>query len=341
MIRLGILGPGRIVDRVMTDMANAKEVNVTAVASRSIDRAKAAAKRYGFPTAYGSYEEMAKSREVDLVYIATPHPFHAEQAMLMMRNGKHVICEKPMAVNDSETEAMAACARENSVFLMEAMWTRFMPAAIKTKQLADDGEIGEIRHIDANFSYSGQYDEKDRLYNMDLAGGALLDLGVYPLMAITLFLGWKPDSVSAVSFKAPTGADTRMCAQLGFPSGATAQFFCGMDAEADQRLAVYGTEGWLEIPDFWHPTRVILHHGGKQKTFEYPPENEGHHYEFDHAAGCIRNGMTESPVVTLEESIAVSRLCTQMRKQMGIIYPMDFSAKNAGVSGCETGENVP
>ena len=285
MIRLGILGPGRIVDRVMTDMANAKEVTVTAVASRSIDRAKAAAKRYGFPTAYGSYEEMA--------------------------------------VNDAETETMAACARENSVFLMEAMWTRFMPAAIKTKQLADDGEIGEIRHIDANFSYSGQYDEKDRLYNMDLAGGALLDLGVYPLMAITLFLGWKPDSVSAVSFKAPTGADTRMCALLGFPSGATAQFFCGMDAEADQRLAVYGTEGWLEIPDFWHPTRVILHRGGKQKTFKYPPENEGHHYEFDHAARCIRKGMTESPVVTLEESIAVSRLCTQMRKQTGIIYPMD------------------
>lgn len=324
MVRMGILGPGRIVDRVMTDMGNAKEIRVTAVASRNIDRARTCAERYRIPFAYGSYEELAESPEVDLVYIATPHPFHKEQAIRMMCSGKHVLCEKPITVNDAEAAEMIACARRNGVFLMEAMWTRFMPAFIKATELAKSGTLGEIRHLDGNFSYPGVYNEKDRVYAMDLAGGALLDLGVYPLMAITAFLGWEPEKVTGFAVKAPTGADMRMCGQMIWASGTTAQFFCGMDAAADQRLAVYGSKAWLEIPDFWHPTRLILHPWGeKEQVFEFTPENEGHHYEFDHAAECIRKGLTESPVMTLEESLAVSRISTELRKEMGILYPME------------------
>ena len=328
MIRLGILGPGRIVDRVMVDMHNAKEIEVTAVASRSPERARKAAGRYGIPHVYGSYEELAESPFVDLVYIATPHPFHKEQSMLMMRHGKHVLCEKPMTVNDAEAEAMIACARKNNVFLMEAMWTRCMPAMKKARELAGSGAIGQIRHIDGNFSFVGAYNEEDRVYAKDLAGGALLDLGIYPLMGITGFLGWEPARATAFAAPAPTGVDMRLCAQLLYASGATAQFFCGMDADADQRMAVYGSDGWLEIPDFWHPHTVILHRSGKEdEIFDYPPENEGHHYEFDHAAECITAGLKESPLVTLKETLAVSRLCTQLRGEVGVIYPMDAASE--------------
>lgn len=157
MLRVGLLGPGRIVDRVMVDMHNAKDVVITAVASRSLERAQKAAARYGIPHTYGSYEEMARSTEVDLVYIATPHPFHVEQACLMMRHGKHILCEKPMTVNDAGSEKMIACARENRVFLMEAMWTRFMPATVKARELLEAGTIGTIRHMFGDFSYAGTY----------------------------------------------------------------------------------------------------------------------------------------------------------------------------------------
>lgn len=324
MVRLGILGTGRIVDRVMADMANAKEIIPAAIASRNADRARAAAERFGIPLSYGSYEEMAESADVDLVYIATPHPCHIDNAMMMMRHGKHVICEKPMAVNDAETAAMIACAKENGVFLMEAMWTRFMPANIRAKELADSGAIGTLRHLCGNFSYPGTYDVNDRVYALDMAGGALLDLGIYPLMEIMMFLGPEPEKMTAYTHKAPNGADMRTSAQLLYPSGATAQFFCGMDAAAEQTMNVYGSKGWLEIRDFWHPTRFILHRSGENdQVFEFAPENEGHHYEFDHAARCITQGLTESPAVPLSETLAASRICTAMRREMDLVYPMD------------------
>ena len=324
MVRLGIVGPGRIVDRVMTDMGNTKEITLYAVASRSMERARAAAERYHIPRVYDSYEALAQDPDVDLVYIATPHPCHLEQAMLMMRNGKNVLCEKPMTVNDREMQAMIACARENSVFLMEAMWTRFMPATIKARELVESGAIGEVRHLCGNFSYPGRYDENDRVYALNMAGGALLDLGVYPIMEITMFLGWKPEKVTAYACKAPTGADMRTSGQMIFKNGATAQFFCGMDADADNRMTVYGSKGYLDIEDFWHATRLVLHETGKEpQVFAFAPENEGHHYEFDHAARCVQEGLKESPVVTLEESLAISRICTEMRREMGVVYPMD------------------
>lgn len=324
MVRLGIVGPGRIVERVMPDMVNSSEIKITAVASRSYERAEAAARKYNIPHAYGSYEEMAASDQVDLVYIALPHPFHCEAACLMMQHGKNVICEKPMTVNDAEAEKMIRCARENNVFLMEAMWTRFVPATLKAKELVAAGAIGEIRHMYADFAFRGAYDEKDRVYALDLAGGALLDLGVYPLMAMTDFMGCQPVKASALAHKAPTGADMRMSVQMLFENGVTGQFFCGMDVTGEQSMLLYGTEGIIEIPHFWEAESVILRRSGcEEEIYRYPHQFENYHYEFDHAAKCIQQGLKESPVVTLAESLAVSKLCTELRKETGILYPMD------------------
>lgn len=324
MIRLGILGPGRIVERVMKDMHNAKQIEVTAIASRSLEKAAAAANRYHIAHAYGSYEEMAASKEVDLVYIATPHPFHLSQAMLMMRHGKHVICEKPLAVNEKETSLMIACAKETNVFLMEAMWTRFFPATGKLRQLLSEDAIGAVRHVYGSFSYVGKLDAHDRAYAPELAGGALLDLGVYPLAEICMILGWEPDRLTGLACKAETGVDMRMSVQMGFPSGATAQFFCGMDAASPDSLTVYGTKGYLIVPNFWHPDQILVYaNGSSAEVFPFDHENEGHHYEFDHAAQCIQQGLCESPEITWQESLAISRICTKLRQETGILYPMD------------------
>ena len=234
-IRLGILGAGRIVARVMANIHRMEHVEVTAVASRDLRRAQETAARCGAKHAYGSYLELAQSSDVDLVYIATPHTFHEQQAMMMMDHGKHVICEKPMAVNEREASRMIECARSNGVFLMEAMWTRFLPCIMDLVQTVRDGAIGEGRNIFGEFSWSSQaYDPEDRLYNPALAGGGLLDVGVYPLMMCMQLLGNEPEMVQSLCRKSKEGVDLNTSVQMQYANGAVAQFFCGMDACGDE-----------------------------------------------------------------------------------------------------------
>lgn len=324
-IRLGVLGPGAIFRRVMTDMHNAKNIRITAVASRSPERAEAAAKLSGAQHVFTSYEELAKCPDVDLVYVATPHTLHKEHSILCMQNGKHVICEKPMALSGAEVAEMAACARENGVLLMEAMWTRFMPAAVRVREIIRSGAIGEVLHMDAKFSYrSVGLPPTHRLLDPALAGGGLLDVGVYALEAITDVLGWQPESVQGLCKKAQTGVDGRFAVQMMYPGGATAQFMCGIDVTTDSTEMIYGTKGRIEIPDFWHPTRfTVRYSAGEITEHTFRPENEGHHYEFEHAAACIREGVTDSPVISLEETLAVTRIMEQLRHEQGVVYPQE------------------
>lgn len=324
-IRLGVLGPGAIFRRVMTDMPNAKNIRITAVASRSAERAEAAAKLSGAQHVFTSYEELAACPDVDLVYIATPHSMHKEQAILCMKNKKHVICEKPMALSDSEVAEMAACAKENGVFLMEAMWTRFFPATERIREIIKSGAIGEILHVDAKFSYRGVgLPATHRIFAPELAGGGLLDVGVYTLEAITDVLGYEPCTVQGLCVKAETGVDGRFAVQMMYPSGATASFLCGVDVTVDSTEMIYGSKGYIEVPDFWHPTRFTVHYANGEITeYKFRPENEGHHYQFDHAAQCIREGKGTSPVISLEETQAVARIMTKLRHEHGVFYPQE------------------
>lgn len=271
-VRLGILGAGRITARIMTDLHNAHRIELKAVAARDPERAKEAAARYGAPIAC-SYKQLAERDDVDLVYIATPHPLHCEQAVLMMEHGKHILCEKPMTMNDHQAQLMIDCARKNNVFLMEAMWTRFMPAMQEAIVLIRAGAIGEIRHITAEFSYyHPTRDLNDRLWNPALAGGALLDLGVYPLMAITSILGWHPETVQSLASLTPEGVDMRTSVQMQYPSGATAHLMCGMDATGNNRMTVYGTRGMIDMPGFWHPISFTLcPNGAPAKEYTFAP----------------------------------------------------------------------
>ena len=321
-VRVGVLGPGRIVRRVMKDFHKGRGYELAAVASRSLERAQAAAREYGAPRAFGSYEALAACPEVDLVYIAVPHPFHCPLALQMMDAGKHVICEKPLALNERQARAMADRAREKGVFLMEAMWTRFFPAMKKMVSLVKGGAIGQVNHVYSVFSGAADYDPKSRAFDPALGGGALLDIGVYPLMAATQLLGWEVESVQGACQYAPSGVDARLAAQLKFPGGATAQIMGGMDACAPSHLLVYGTEGFVVMEDFWHPTSFTLAgRDGRREEYRFPAENEGFHYEFEEAARCVRAGLAESPLMTHEESIAVSRVCDALRREAGIAYP--------------------
>lgn len=324
-VRLGILGAGRIVARIMADLPRAEGIELTAIAARDLSRAQEAAQQYGAPYAYGSYLELAQSDKVDLVYIATPHPFHAEQAMLMMRHGKHVLCEKPMAVNDREVQRMIDCARENNVFLMEAMWTRFLPCVQELARVVWEGEIGEVRNLWGEFSwYASSYDPQDRVFNPALAGGSLLDTGVYPLMLCTQFLGCEPTVLQSLCRKSPEGIDLNTSVQMQYANGAIAQLFCGMDARGNDWLQLFGTKGYIKMPNCWHPMRFTLCLKGQpEQEFTFAQEHEGHHYEFDHAARCIQQGLLESPVMPLSESLAVSKICTAVRREHGIVYPSE------------------
>ena len=323
-IRLGILGPGRIVERVMRDYPNMRGVRLSAVASRSRERAEAAAKRYGARYAFEGYDALAGCDEVDLAYVATPHNFHREQAIALMERGKHILCEKPMAVNAGETRDMVRCAKANGVFLMEAMWTRFFPAAYRLRELLAEGAIGAVRHVYADFAASGPFDPKSRAYDPEVAGGSLLDLGVYPLMATTMALGWEPERVQGFARLAPTGVDARACAQMLYPSGATAQWLSAFDASGESREIVYGEAGHIVVPDFWRPTSFTVYRDGEDpKPYRFPDEAEGHCHEFTHAAECIREGRLESPIVPWAESIAVSGILDRVRESIGLRYPFE------------------
>ncbi len=320
-IRVGFVGTGSITRRIMADFNTGDNYVLEAVASRSIERAEKARQAYSARLAFGSYEELAKCGDVDLVYIATPHNTHMEYALLMLKNGKHVICEKPFALNDVQAREMIKAARENGLFLMEAMWSRFMPAIVSLKSRIDAGEIGDINLITANFGYRSAFDPESRLFSMSLAGGALMDVGVYPPSMACHFLGTDVTDIQTLCQKAPTGADTRFAAQLKFGSGAIVQINCATDTTTDSKLVIYGSEGRAEVPDFWHAVKYSIIKDGKADECAFPRENEGHTHEFRHAAEMILKGETESPVMPLRETEKIAEIVTEMRRQQGIIYP--------------------
>ena len=321
-IRLGILGTGSIVRRTMADMGNCEKIAVTGIASRDPGRAKAAAEKYGIPFAFGSYEEMAKSPDIDLVYIATPNSAHEENACLMMDHGKNVICEKPVALNVEQAERMIECAKKNDVFFMEALWTRFMPAVVDARNRILSGEIGELKHIYGCFCFPSREDPSSRLYAPELGGGSLLDVGVYPLMIATWLLGNDPEIVLSACAKASTGVDARTAFTLKYPSGATAQLLSGIDSYSISDMIFYGSAGTLHMPESWHAENYTIEKPGRPaQSFEFKHETEGHHYEFDHAAECIMNGLKESPMATYDTTLAIAGICTRIRRENDILYP--------------------
>jgi predicted dehydrogenase len=326
-VRWGILATGGIAAAFTADLVDLPDAEVVAVASRTQDSAKAFAERFGIPRAYGDWSELAMDDDVDVVYVATPHAAHRAAAGLCLEAGRNVLCEKAFTLNAREAEELVALARERGSFLMEAMWMYCNPLVRRLKALVDDGAIGEVRTVQADFGLSGPFPPSHRLRDPEQGGGALLDLGVYPVSFAQLLLG-EPADITARAVLSDEGVDLQTGALLSWESGALASVHCSIVGGTAVQASVTGSRGRIDIPDgFFHPDRFVLHRDGRDpEEFTLDPA-DGPRASLKHEARevmrALRSGETESPLVPLDGTLAVMRTLDAIREGIGVRYPAE------------------
>ncbi|MDX2290776.1 MULTISPECIES: Gfo/Idh/MocA family protein [Streptomyces] len=324
-VRWGVLATGGIAERFVTDLAELDGAEVVAVASRTEASARAFADRFGIARAYGGWDGLFADPEVDVVYVATPHHAHREAAGRALEAGKAVLCEKALTLNAREAEELVALARERGLFLMEAMWMYCNPLIRRIAELVRDGAIGEVRTVQADFGLVGPADPGHRLRDPAVGGGALLDLGVYPVSFAQLLLG-EPDSVQAYARLSPEGVDLNTGMLLGWSdSGASALLSCSLEADTPLTASVTGTKGRIDVPrGFFFPERfTLLRHGAEPEEFTDSDDPHSLRHEAAEVMRCLRAGETESPLVPLDGSLAVMRTLDAVRDRVGVRYPQE------------------
>ncbi len=322
--RWGILGAGGIAKKFSLGVQALADHELIAVGSRSQEKADQFADQFNIPHRHASYEALVADPEVDAIYVATPHPMHKENTLLCLAHGKHVLCEKPFTINAGEAKATIDEARQRKLFLMEAMWTRFIPAVVEAKRLIDDGAIGEIRMINADFGYRAGFNPASRAFDPALGGGGLLDVGIYPLSLASMFLG-RPDRIASLAEIGQTGVDEQSAIVLGYPGGQLATIYSAVRTNTPQDAIIMGTNGMIRIhPPFWIPKKLTLTQSGKgAQALEIPFEGNGYNYEAAEVANCVRAGQLESTVMPLDESLQLMETMDAIRAQWGMKYPME------------------
>jgi dihydrodiol dehydrogenase / D-xylose 1-dehydrogenase (NADP) len=322
--RWGLIGPGKIAHTFAKAVEVIDDSQVYAVASRSGDRAKAFAQKYGASKIFASYEAMIEDNDVDGVYIATPHPFHHDQAMLCLEAGKPVLCEKPLTVNAADTRHLIETANANSVFLMEALWTRYLPIYDQIRKWLDGNQIGDIKLLSSNFCFRAPDDPEHRTWNHELAGGALLDIGVYNIAVSQWVFGANPVSFDACSILSETNVDALTAATLSYSGDRVSQFTCSFLVDGANDFTIFGTEGRIRIhPNFWGATEATLIKGAQQETKQKPFQATGFEYEIEEATRCIRAGLLESPGMTHADTLANLELMDAIRTEAGLKYSFE------------------
>lgn len=324
-IRWGILACGGIAEKFADDIQFTKNSVLSAVSSRSIERAKKFALRYGEQVkAFGSYEEMLQSGEIDVVYIASPHGLHHEHTLLCFNHGLPVLCEKAFAINQGQVAQMIQTAKEKNIYLMEALWTRFHPSVAKVLELIEKGTIGEIKHIVADFGFQAEYLPEARWFNPDLTGGSLMDIGIYPLFIAKLLLG-EPSEVKAVGTFAPTGVDMNCSIAHRYASGATASLFSTFSATTDTTCTIYGDKGKIFMHSRFHETKGLTYevYGSEPITLEVERLGWGYSYEADAVAADLMAGKTENSWMTHQFSMELMQQMDEIRRQIGLVYPQE------------------
>jgi predicted dehydrogenase len=326
-IRWGILGLGSIAKAFVTGLRAVPDAQVVAVGSRSLDKAQAFVAQLGAShsvTAHGSYAALAADPAVDVIYIATPHPMHLADAVLCMQAGKAVLCEKPIAVNAQQVEQMIAVAQQHKVFLMEAMWTRFLPIMVQVRTWLQQGAIGQPRQVAADFGFRGPWEPQGRLLNPSYAGGALLDVGIYPISFAAMVFGAHPNYIAGTAHIGSTGVDEQSAISLGYANGGQAALRCAIQTETPQQARIDGTSGSIILHDqFWKATTATLKTNERSETITLPHLGNGYEYEAMEVGRCLRSGLLESPTMTWAESLALMRILDTLRKQWGLRYPME------------------
>ncbi|MFS4469211.1 Gfo/Idh/MocA family protein [Maribacter sp. 2210JD10-5] len=323
MIRWGIAGAGNIANTFAKDLSLVAENELVAVTSRSLEKAKKFAGTYNATHAFGSYQELFESDTVDVVYIATPHTSHAQMSIAAMSQNKHVLCEKPLGVNSAEVHKMISVAKKNNVFLMEALWTRFNPTILKVKELIENGAIGDVGYLHADFAFYGlDRDEKGRLLNPDLAGGSVLDIGIYPIFLSYLLLGM-PEEIIAKSKFFKTGAEIQT-AMLFEYENAQAMLYSGLSSNAEMKAKITGSKGSIYIKPRWHEaTGFILEKDGETKDMQIGKRGKGYTYEIKEVQHCLEQGKKESQRWSHKNSMDLCKLLDTVREKSGIKFPFE------------------
>jgi predicted dehydrogenase len=324
-IRWGILGAGGIAGTVAHDIGITEGNEVTAVAARDADRAAAFAAKHGAASSYGSYEALVADDSVDVVYVSTTHPYHREHALMAIAAGKAVLIEKPVCLNAADAREVFAAAKRADVFTMEAMWMRTNPLIHKARQLIADGAIGELRGVRDEFGLGVPFNPGHRLYDMDNGGGALLDIGIYPVTFAHVFLG-HPDGVTTVGTLAASGADDTVAMQWLYGGVPKAQLWFSVSTAAPNEAAILGTDGWIKVlAPAWRPGGLIVRSGDSEYAIEDPLAGHGAGYgpEIAEVARCLRAGLTESPLIPHADTIAILEILDEARATLGVTYPSE------------------
>jgi len=312
-VRWGVMGTGGIASAFAADLALSERGDIVAVGSRRAETAEAFGERFGIPNRHEGYAALVEDPDVDVVYVATPAPMHIDGAALALRAGKAVLVEKPFTMDAAQARSLVALAREASLFLMEAMWTRFLPHVVAIRELLAGGALGRIVAFTADH---GQYfdDPAHRLFAPELGGGALLDLGVYPVSFASMVLG-TPDRVLSLVSPALHGVDGQTSLLLGYPSGAHALLNCMLSAKTPTRAAVIGTDARIEIDgDFYRPSAfTLIPRLGPPTRCEPAHSGNGLRHQADEVARCLDEGLLESPVMPLDESVSIMATMDEAR----------------------------
>jgi predicted dehydrogenase len=320
-IKWGIIGIGKIAEKFATDLASVKNAELIAVASTSEERATTFAQKHHVPYFYSTYEAIFETPDLDAIYIATPHTSHHANTILCLKHRIPVLCEKPFAMNLKQVQKMVELARQNDTFLMEAFWTRFMPAINKILDLIAENRIGKIKTIQADFGFSAPFNAESRLFNPNLGGGALLDIGIYPAFLSLLLLGY-PTHVQAISNFGETGVDTNTSFILGYKNQATAFLNCTINANTRTEAFIYGENGYIHIHTQFHqPKKITLYENNhKPISFNFPRKTFGYNFEIEEVNQCLRKNKKESDKMPLSLSIKLISLLDEIRQKAGIFY---------------------
>lgn len=317
----GIIGLGNIAHKFAEDLLLVEDANLFGVASRNSEKAKSFSEKFRADKYYGTYQELADDPQIDVVYIATPHPFHFENTMMCLEAGKAVLCEKAFGMNSSEVEQMIAKAKEKNLFLMEALWTRFIPATEEMIALLNKGLIGDLKTVRADFGFKAEFDADKRLYNKKLGGGALLDIGIYPVFLSLLTLG-KPKEIKALAQMSSTGIDENIMMLFNYPNKKSAILDASLVATTPVEAWLHGDKGSLKMHRNFHHTEEISYYKGSDlvENYRFKYIGNGYYHEIEEVIKCLKTGKTESEKIPHSFSLDLIKTLDRIREIIGLRY---------------------
>lgn len=327
VIKWGILGCGKIARKFAADLQLVEGAELTALGARDLAQAQQFARDYPARYLHGSYESLLRNDEVEVIYVATPHGLHHEQVLMCLDYGKSVLCEKALALNSRQVHEMISKAREKNLFLMEALWTKFLPHYHTVMALLRDGRLGEVRSMTSTFGFRASDPAPARVYDPALGGGSILDIGIYNIFMTMAVLG-RPDHIEATMTPATTGVDAQCSMVFKYDYGAIAQLLSSFLVQLPTEAWIAGTQGALRLTSrFYEPSTTIEYYPEKMDSREVIPflkeSGWGYRYQLDHVCACLRAGATESPVMSLADSLVLMEVMDEVRAKAGVRYAVD------------------